>query len=95
MPIFNTASETEKRYTDEQTDNRNHEHLLNEQDSISEADIRNVKTDESITEVKHVNDDQKPGSTETDIANEDRVVKDNEDPEIGTPWNILDPEAGL
>lgn len=46
--MANSTASKEKddqRFTDIQTDKRNHEHLRNEKDQITEADIRNVKTD--------------------------------------------------
>ena len=47
MPNHKTKqdAEKEKHFTDEQTVRRIHEHLMNEHDRISEADIKNVKTD--------------------------------------------------
>lgn len=46
--IETPGSSKEKRFTDEQTDKRIYEHLTNEHDKISEEDISNVKTDDSI-----------------------------------------------
>ncbi|CAN5273168.1 hypothetical protein BH11BAC5_BH11BAC5_21690 [soil metagenome] len=56
MATTNTSKEKDdQRFTDVQTDKRNHEHLRNEKDEITEEDIRNVKTnvstiDENINE---------------------------------------------
>jgi hypothetical protein len=37
--------DAKKAFFDEETDKRNHEHLLNEKDEITEEDIRHVRTD--------------------------------------------------
>jgi len=84
-------NEKSRRYTDDQTDKRNHEHLSNEQDSISEADIRNVKTDESITVSKDGANGQKKNKKKT-AATHRNTVNNNSSPSIETPWNILDNE---
>lgn len=53
MPNTNPSKEKDdQRFTDVQTDKRNHEHLRNEKDEITEEDIRNVKTDVSSASEK-------------------------------------------
>ena len=44
----NAASEDQKPFTDEHTDKRIHEHLMNVNDTISEDDIRSVITNVDI-----------------------------------------------
>ena len=98
MPKNNSlpANEDDKiRYTDQSTDKRIHEHLSNEKDIISEDDIRNVKTDETIlipnddnesAEYLESNAEQKPATDDDHYK-----IKDNES-DIESSWNILDSE---
>jgi len=69
---------------DEQTDKRMHEHLSNENDEITEDDIRNIITDMPVTQAEEV------AKEEELEANEDDVVKDDTDPQIeNDSWNVL------
>lgn len=79
------------RFTDPQTDKRIHEHLNNESDQITEQDIKNVRTDvadpnENIRSTKMPPTKDIPEEEEKD-SNE---LKDNNDPGIGTSWNMLE-----
>lgn len=92
-PIILNQQEDNKRFVDEQTDKRNHEHLSDESDQITEEDIKNVKTnvDQAPNEVGEGTENT---STEVDdklIGDDlvDRHVKDGSDPGIDTSWNIL------
>ncbi len=85
-----------RRFKDEQTDKRIHEHLVNEGDSISEKDIENVRTDEGIT-VANEKEEPIPLPEPADVdkgesieVEKEKVIKSNSDPGIETPWNILD-----
>ncbi len=76
-----------KAFNDEQTDKRIHEHLSNEKDEITEDDIKNVKTDVIAGD----NDNE---STPDKLIGDDlemQKVKDNDDPEIDSSWDILEP----
>jgi len=80
-------------YTDERTQNRIKEHLTNESDIITEQDIANISTG-IVHPEKDVVTDIKESDSEDTEATEDEVlektkVRDNEDPGIETPWNIL------
>jgi len=83
--------ENKKPFIDEHTDKRIHEHLSNEKDSISEEDIRNVKTGVDAEPEEDITTTGKP-----EIVNEgtekpgEEIIKDNSDPEIDTSWNILE-----
>ncbi len=55
-----TNNEDKIRFTDQSTDKRIHEHLSNANDIISEDDIRNVKTDESLLISNDVEDNELP-----------------------------------
>ena len=76
-----------RRFMDEQTNKRIHEHLTIENDHVSEEDIRNVKTgvDDTGGENPPGVTEKKPGKTA-----EDEIIQDNSDTEIETPWNILE-----
>ena len=86
--IILNQEDDKKPFNDEQTDRRNHEHLSNEKDEISEEDIRNVKTD--VTP-----EDDEADTIPDKLIGDDREmqkVKDNEDPEIdNSSWDILEP----
>ena len=94
MPNHKTKQNAEKEnhFTDEQTVRRIHEHLMNEHDRISEADIKNVKTDYRDTKENGNENISLPETDEvmTDETKDDNTtIKDNSDPDIETPWNIL------
>ncbi len=82
------------QYEDERTQNRIQEHLTNEGDVITEQDIANIATD-----IFEPGDEPASGITNPDAVDEAQIeaeevlaekkVRDNEDPEIGTPWNIV------
>ncbi len=81
-------------YEDERTQNRIQEHLTNENDVITEQDIANISTgivhpeNEIVIDIKEDEANEDSVSEEEEIL-EEKKVRDNEDPEIGTPWNIL------
>ncbi len=81
-------------YEDERTQNRIQEHLTNENDVITEQDIANISTgivhpeNEIVIDIKEDEANEDSVSKEEEIL-EEKKVRDNEDPEIGTPWNIL------
>ena len=88
--------DTRSLYVDERTQKKIHEHLNNEDDIITEQDIANVTTG-IVMENESINLDV----AENDIAEieeikensdkdlEDKKIKNNEDADIDTPWNIL------
>ncbi|MEO8770677.1 MAG: hypothetical protein ABI402_11345 [Ferruginibacter sp.] len=85
-----TNEDDKKTFIDEQTDKRNHEHLLNEKDEITEEDIRHV-----LTDVVAENDETNPNSAKFDVDDkligddlEIRKVKDGSEPEIDTELNV-------
>lgn len=91
----------DRRFIDEQTNKRIHEHLTNESDRVSEEDIRNVKTDFSYnspdngrptdTERSRIGKEKgKKGKKKIDENADTDQIKDNSDPEIETSWNILE-----
>lgn len=69
---------------DEQTDKRIHEHLSNEEDEITEDDIRNIVTEMPVSREEEL-------AKEDELqADEDDVIKDDEDPRIeNDSWNVL------
>lgn len=80
-------------YIDERTEKKIQEHLTNEHDVITEQDIANAPT--GVVEGKELanpedlpEEQQEELKEETEMLNE-KKVKDNEDPEIETPWNVL------
>lgn len=84
---FPADSEETNLFKDELTDQKVHKHLSDEHDEITEADIANIRTDalflgEQPTEAAAV-------AEKSDASNE-LPLKDNSDPEVETPWNILD-----
>ncbi|MEO5893493.1 MAG: hypothetical protein ABIQ31_24785 [Ferruginibacter sp.] len=87
------AEQENKKFNDDQTDKRIHEHLANENDSISEEDINNVKTDvadkENIvsTSVAKEKSSEKDANDESD--EEGKKDKGEQENRIETPWNIL------
>ena len=93
----NNSNESSHRFTDEQTDKRMHEHIMNEKDVISEDDIRNIKTDmgqsdEHQGNETHIAKEQAPKFEEENNKKQNEAVKDNDDPDIKTSWNILENE---
>ncbi len=80
-------------YIDERTEERIQEHLTNENDVITEEDIANAPT--GIVEKKGIPDpEQLPEGKKEELEEEEKLleekkVKNNEDPSIETPWNVL------
>lgn len=78
------------RFRDPHTDKRIHEHLSNKEDQISEDDIRSVKVD-----IAPGTNGTEPLTLPDDITADEKLrnqaVKDNDDAEIVTPYNILKP----
>ncbi|MES2430364.1 MAG: hypothetical protein V4556_05465 [Bacteroidota bacterium] len=88
-----------RKNIDEQTNQRIHEHLADENDVISEEDIQNAKTE--VPEVVDTNTDNAEGEVKTNAEIEEEIKeKLKEDPDVKpgekkdnadiTPWNILD-----
>ncbi len=88
---------------DKQTRARIAEHLNNESDQITDADIQNAKTEELVIpeeeevdpeqreEMELLVEDQTLEETEQD-QNENNSLKDNSDPEIDNDsWKVLEP----
>ncbi|MBC7867680.1 MAG: hypothetical protein H7X88_09105 [Gloeobacteraceae cyanobacterium ES-bin-316] len=97
LPHDPDGKDMRPQYADEPTQNRIQEHLNNENDLITEQDIANINTSiyhndslQSFTPLA-----AEPENTPTDsegkhdAEQEVDKIKDNEDPEIETPWNIL------
>ncbi len=80
-------------YIDERTEERIQEHLTNENDIITEEDIANAPT--GIVEKKgspdpaKLTEKQKETLEEEAKMLEEKKLKNNEDPAIETPWNVL------
>lgn len=78
-------------YIDEQTQKRIHEHLNNTNDVITEQDIANIGIgvvgDDEIRRLSEIQGNNEESGKNT---MEEEIIKDNENPEIETPWNILD-----
>ncbi len=80
-------------YKDERTEERIQEHLTNEHDVITEEDIANAPT--GIVENKELHErDPLPEDKKEELEEEakmlkEKKIKDNEDPAIETPWNVL------
>ncbi len=73
---------------DEGTDKRIHEHLSDEDDQISEDDIRNVRTDIEDVDVPE-EETELPIADDTDNTDE-LETKDNLDPDVDTSsWEVL------
>ena len=81
-----------KTFFDEQTDKRNHEHLLNEKDEITEEDIRHIITD-VVAENNETNPDPDRFDVDDKLIGDDleiRKVNDGSAPEIDTELNSRD-----
>ena len=65
---------------DKPTEKRIHEHLANEEDKITEEDIRNVRTDVPVA------------TDETLSEEEKKTVHDDRDPRINSVWGIEEAE---
>ncbi len=79
---------------DERTGKRMQEHIKDEKDEITEADIRNIKTgddvDESATDMPAAIVEE--GKTEEDVEgiSTDDTIKDDSDPkDLNTSWGVL------
>ena len=98
--LENTTSPSEyssiqAMYHDEHTQKKIHEHLNNENDVITEQDIANIRIGivndnskdlDSLSQLQE-NDLNNTGTSTEELK--DKKIKDNEDPEIDTAWNIL------
>lgn len=85
--------DTRTLYIDERTQRKIHEHLNNEDDIITEQDIANVTTG-VVMENEMINLEDAVGKIEYKDENSDKdleenKIKDNDDTDIGTTWNIL------
>ena len=79
-------------YIDEHTEERIQEHLTNEDDVITEEDIANAPTGivvGKLLEPEELPEEKKEALEEEIKMEEHKKVRDNEDPDIDTPWNIL------
>ena len=87
------AQDIRELYIDERTEKKIQEHLTNENDIITEEDIANAPT--GIVEGKELADpadlpeDKKEELLEEEDLLEQKKIKDNEDPEVDTSWNVL------
>ncbi len=84
-----------KSQRDERTAKKIHEHLVNEEDKISEEDISNIKTDFTGTADITGNETSNPGTEskeekEEEEMMEDEKIRDNTDPGVESAWNILE-----
>jgi hypothetical protein len=80
---------------DERTAKKIHEHLINEEDKISDEDISLIKTDFTDNPEIVIEDSSKPanGSQAEKTAEEtpeNEKSKDNTDPGVESAWNILE-----
>ena len=83
-PSTNDPSEDlSEQYKDERTEKKIHEHLSNKDDVITEEDIANAPVG-----IVHKNDEGHVDS-KADSAEQEKL-KDNDDPDIDTTWNILE-----
>ena len=94
MPENNPGEQEKKRFNDLSTDKRIHEHLTNEDDIISEDDIRNVKTDATVLGESESGQpsplaDDEVRDSEGD-ATTGKSKPDKNHPGMESPWNILD-----
>jgi hypothetical protein len=91
-PNENDQSVPKRRYVDEQTDKRMHEHLANEHDEITEEDISNIKTDFDYG--APALDGEEPTEDSTGEDDDEKIltkkVENNDDPSIDTSWNVID-----
>ncbi|MEO6546666.1 MAG: hypothetical protein ABIN94_01655 [Ferruginibacter sp.] len=79
-----------KKFNDDLTDKRVHEHLVNENDIISDEDIENVKTD--VVDIENITSTKLPEEKSSENEESDAAEKKDEDDHgdrIETPWNIL------
>jgi hypothetical protein len=78
-------------YKDERTEKKIQEHLTNENDIITEEDIANAPT--GIAEGKTLPPEDLLESDQEDQEEEElldqKKVKENDDPEVDTTWNVL------
>ena len=72
------------QYKDERTEKKIHDHLNNENDVITEEDIANAPVGLVHKEPHPVESAGEPKLPE------ENKVKDNEDPDIDTSWNVLE-----
>ena len=80
---------------DERTAKKIHEHLVNEEDKISDEDISNIKTDFTVNPEIPVKETNKPGTSSKDEATaeeklENEKIRDNTEPDVESSWNILE-----
>lgn len=96
--------ETAALFRDDRTQKRIHEHLANEKDEITDDDIKNASTgvvtnnagkpgippeNPAKEEVAYEHSDIPPAEPAPG-EKEQTVIKNNDDPAIETPWNILE-----
>ncbi|MBC7936961.1 MAG: hypothetical protein H7Y86_16560 [Rhizobacter sp.] len=80
------------QYKDERTEKKIHEHLNNEEDIITEQDIANAPAgpvNKKDAAPADINKSKKEELKEEANDQEGTKIKDNEDPDIQTSWNIL------
>ena len=79
------------QYKDERTEKKIHDHLNNEEDIITEQDIANAPTgivNKNVQPVE-VSEAKTEELMEEEKVQEETKLKDNDDPDIETPWNVL------
>jgi hypothetical protein len=84
-------------YKDERTEKKIQEHLTNENDIITEEDIANAPT--GIAEGKELPRYDDLPTSESELSEQEqekeeemlkkKKIKDNEDLDVETPWNVL------
>ncbi len=74
---------------DKATNKRIHEHIAHENDTITDNDIKNAKTDITNLAEKDNDDETKDKESKNDQSNN---LKDNTNPTIQSVWNILESE---
>ncbi len=81
--------EERRRFKDQHTDERIHQHLNNLNDEITEDDIRNVRTDIGIDDIPVREPALPVENADADLIQKENM-KDNTDPDVKTSWNMLE-----
>jgi len=80
-----------KKFVDEATQEKIHKHLMDINDTISEQDIKNIKTDISSPEQSTDKDSGESYPEESKkIVNEKNESPDKQKDDMPTSWNMLD-----
>ena len=87
------AQDIRELYIDERTEKKIQEHLNNEDDVITEEDIANAPTGivegKELADPEELPEDKKEELEEEEEMLEEKKIKDNEDPDVDTAWNVL------